>query len=44
MLTTMLIITSSILLISLCISQKEAMDRELRFCIKYHDLFYGPNS
>jgi hypothetical protein len=44
MITTILIITISSLLIGLCVSQREAMDRELRFRIKYHNLFYGSKS
>jgi len=43
MYTTILIIFVSSLLIGLCISQMDATDREMRFRIKYHDLFNGQN-
>lgn len=43
MFNVFLIISVSCLLIGLCFSQKDATDREMRFRIKYHDLFLGLN-
>jgi len=43
MFNTIFFLVVATLLICLCISQKDATDREMRFRIKYHDLFIGLN-
>jgi len=39
MFTIIVVFFVASLLLGLCITQQEATDREMRFLIKYHDLF-----
>jgi hypothetical protein len=41
MLITFLIILVASVLLGLCISQLDATDRELRYQVKYHNLYYN---
>ena len=43
MFTTFLNLIIACLLLGLCISQKDATDREMRFRIKYHEFLYQTN-